>query len=75
MIQGPDRSPREWGKLLVLAAICCIDPDPSKALAGEHGTRVDFLCSPQEAAERAQKEKKLYFLLHVSGNFEDKKFT
>jgi hypothetical protein len=40
-----------------------------------HGTTVDFLDTPSEAAKRAKKEEKLVFILHVSGNFEDPKFT
>jgi hypothetical protein len=40
-----------------------------------HGTNVDFLDTPSEAATKAKKEEKLVFILHVSGNFEDPKFT
>lgn len=39
------------------------------------GTSVEFQASPAEAARRAQQEKKLLFLLHVSGDFEDPGFT
>ena len=42
---------------------------------GHYGTAVDFLGSPSEAAARAKKEEKLVFVLHVSGHFEDPKFT
>jgi hypothetical protein len=57
---------------------------PAKAPAGErrahhppqnYGTQVQFLSSPEEAAEQASQEKKLLFVLHVSGNFEDSCFT
>jgi hypothetical protein len=39
------------------------------------GTKVDFVDSPKEAAALAKKEEKLVFVLHVSGNFEDPRFT
>jgi hypothetical protein len=31
--------------------------------------------SPSDAAAAAKKQEKLLFVLHVSGNFEDPKFT
>ena len=40
-----------------------------------HGTAIDFLDSPREAAAQAKKEEKLVLVLHVSGNFEDPQFT
>jgi hypothetical protein len=40
-----------------------------------YGTSVDFVDSPEKAAALALKEKKLLFVLHVAGNFEDDKFT
>jgi hypothetical protein len=40
-----------------------------------HGTRVRFLISPEQAAREARREGKLLFLLHLSGNFEDPRFT
>ena len=42
---------------------------------GACGTAVDFMDSPKEAAALAKKEEKLVFILHVSGNFEDPRFT
>jgi hypothetical protein len=39
------------------------------------GTQVAFAGSPAEAAHLALKERKLLFVLHLSGNFEDAKFT
>lgn len=39
------------------------------------GTSVQFVRSPTEAARTAAAEDKLTFLLHISGNFEDAKFT
>jgi hypothetical protein len=44
--------------------------------AGEtYGTQVLFLNNPEVAAETAQREKKLLFVMHISGNFEDACFT
>jgi hypothetical protein len=42
---------------------------------GSFGTRVEFVATPSEAAALARKEQKLVFVLHVSGNFEDPRFT
>ena len=39
------------------------------------GTTVEFVDSPSDAAKQAKKEGKLVFVLHVSGNFEDPRFT
>jgi hypothetical protein len=47
---------------------------PEGGCAG-HGTSVEFFDTPGEAATRAKKEQKLVFVLHVSGNFEDPRFT
>ena len=38
-------------------------------------TTIDFVDTPKEAAAQARKEEKLVFVLHVSGNFEDPRFT
>jgi hypothetical protein len=40
-----------------------------------YGTKVQFLSNPVDAARRARHEDRLVFLLHVSGNFEDARFT
>jgi hypothetical protein len=39
------------------------------------GTSVQFVNNPLEAAHIAEREGKLLFVLHVSGNFEDPQFT
>jgi hypothetical protein len=49
-------------------------PQPGSS-AGNCGTQVHFVKDPQAAFQQARKDKKLVFLLHVSGNFEDAKFT
>ena len=41
----------------------------------KHSTQVAFVGSPPEAARLAAKERKLLFLLHLSGNFEEAGFT
>ena len=38
-------------------------------------TALSWARSPAEASERAAREGKLVFLIHVSGNFEDPGFT
>jgi len=49
--------------------------DKTEATCGSHGTRIDFVDTPTQAARIAKKEEKLVFVLHVSGNFEDPRFT
>lgn len=40
-----------------------------------HGTSIEFVDTPVEAAKLAARQKKLVFVLHVSGYFEDPRFT
>ena len=40
-----------------------------------HGTAVNFVATPADAANEARKNNKLTLLLHISGNFEDAEFT
>jgi len=42
---------------------------------GSFGTSVQFVATPSDAANQAQKEHKLVLVLHVSGNFETPEFT
>ena len=51
------------------------DDVAGRAVSESYGTAVEFLSRPAEAARQALKEHKLLFLLHVSGNFEEAKFT
>jgi len=46
-----------------------------KPTCSAHGTVIDFMDTPREAAKQAKKEGKLVFVLHVSGDFEDPRFT
>jgi len=50
------------------------DKKPAET-CGSFGTSVEFVETPKEAAAQAKKEQKLVFVLHVSGNFEDPRFT
>ena len=47
----------------------------SEKSCGAFGTSVEFADTPSAAATQAKKEQKLVFVLHVSGNFEDPRFT
>ncbi len=40
-----------------------------------HGTTIEFVGTPGEAAKLAAKQKKLVLVLHVSGHFETPDFT
>jgi hypothetical protein len=51
------------------------DPAKEGATCAAHGTTIDFYDTPQQAANAALKAEKLVFVLHVSGNFEDPRFT
>ena len=60
-----------------LAAVPARAADESCGRCGKqsYGTSVEWSGSPSEAAAKARKEEKLVFVLHVSGHFEDPKFT
>jgi len=49
--------------------------EKNEGSCGAFGTSVEFVDTPSAAAARAKKEEKLVFVLHVSGNFEDPRFT
>ncbi len=51
------------------------DADKPAASCSRHNTQVDFFDTPSEAATQAKKDGKLVFVLHISGYFEDPKFT
>jgi hypothetical protein len=48
---------------------------PSLEGGATHGTSIELVSAPAEAARQARDKKKLVFLLHVSGNFEDASLT
>jgi hypothetical protein len=62
--------------LIPLAAVALlaapVSADPTTC---GHGTKLDFVDSPKEAAALAKKEQKLVLVLHVSGHFEDPGLT
>jgi hypothetical protein len=62
-----------WFGLLGTAMPTAAGDEPP--VCQNHGTAVDFLSTPKEAAAQAKKEQKLVFVLHVSGLFETPEFT
>jgi len=50
-------------------------PKAEDETCGSFNTMVAFYDTPSSAARHANKEQKLVFVLHVSGNFEDPRFT
>jgi len=52
-----------------------VAPPAKEGGCGNHGTTVEFVDSVREAAAQAKKDEKLVFVLHVSGHFEDPRFT
>ena len=54
---------------------CASDKDKTEGFCASFGTAVEFVSTPSEAAKQAKKEQKLVFVLHVSGKFEDPRFT
>ena len=68
-------------RLLTLATIAALAAPafaidlPTKTTCARHGTTIDFVDSPKEAAAQAKKEEKLVLVLHISGHFEDASLT
>jgi hypothetical protein len=63
--------------LFSLAAVALV-ASPALALDPTtcgHGTKIDFVESPKDAAALAKKQEKLVMVLHVSGHFEDPGLT
>jgi len=50
-------------------------PQKAAICSANLGTQITFVKDPPEAFKRAREEKKLVFLIHLSGNFEDREFT
>lgn len=64
--------------LLLAVAVWADQPElktTDRPLKASHGTSIEFVGSPIEAAKLAKQEKKLVLILHVSGYFEDSDFT
>lgn len=60
---------------LALLAMLAQDDDCKKCGNKNYGTSVEWAGSPSDAAKLAKEQQKLVFVLHVSGYFEDPKFT
>jgi hypothetical protein len=61
--------------LAAVPARAAADESCGKCGKQSYGTSIEWSGSPSEAAAKAKKEEKLVFVLHVSGHFEDPKFT
>ena len=61
--------------LFAAAAVALLAAPLGAAETCGHGTKLDFVDSPKEAAALAKKEQKLVLVLHVSGHFEDPGLT
>lgn len=61
--------------LAAVPARAAADESCSKCGTQSYGTSIVWSGSPSEAAGKAKAEEKLVFVLHVSGHFEDPKFT
>ena len=62
---------------MICLAVCLgtVSAGDAKPACGSHGTTIDFVDTPNDAAKQARQEGKLVFVLHVSGHFEDPRFT
>jgi hypothetical protein len=60
---------------LALLALLAQSDDCKKCGTENYGTTVEWAGSPSDAAKIAKEKEKLVFVLHVSGYFEDPKFT
>jgi hypothetical protein len=67
-----DESPAPPARPVVPQPLAFNEPRP---VGQTYGTRVTFLATPEEAMRVARSERKLVFVLHVSGNFEEACFT
>jgi hypothetical protein len=63
------------GGLLLIPALWLSSGGLAQAKDSCHGTSITFEDTPSAAARKAKKEQKLVFVLHVSGHFEDPRFT
>jgi hypothetical protein len=64
-----------WLILLASLGLWLAGVPAARAGEGCHGTKIDFVDTPKEAAAQAKKDQKLVLVLHVSGHFEDPRFT
>ena len=52
-----------------------VEAAPPQAAGESYGTQVLFLNNQSAAADLARRDRKLLFVMHISGNFEDSCFT
>lgn len=64
-----------FGKELLEAPQAVVRDEPAAADCQQLGTRVQFIQNPAEAFRLAGEQKKMVFMIHLSGNFEDRGFT
>ena len=64
-----------FSRRMFLGAAAFLALAPVAWAEGSCGTSIEFVDTPKEAAALAKKEQKLVFVLHVSGHFEDPRFT
>jgi hypothetical protein len=78
-LPAQDAGPEEEGDRPLLPALWDVGKparrDEPPGARETFGTAVAFARNPLEAAQVARAEHKLTFVLHVSGNFEDARFT
>ena len=61
--------------MMGVAAFTLLTAPAGAAETCGHGTTIDFVDTPKEAAALAKQQEKLVFVLHVSGHFEDPGLT
>jgi hypothetical protein len=77
VVFGPVAAPVEQGDAPGDGCVACAQAEaaPLPPDREYHGTALHFARNPVEAARIAREERKLAFVLHVSGNFDDPGFT
>jgi type IV secretory pathway VirB10-like protein len=71
----PPSPPRPPQRLEQPPPLPVVEADPKQCAGETYGTQVLFLNDREAAADRARRERKLLFVMHISGNFEDSCFT
>ena len=63
--------------ILLMGSLAAAQDSPKCVDCGNqsYGTAIQWAGSPSDAAAKAKEGEKLVFVLHVSGHFEDPKFT
>ena len=68
---------RRWTFVLLGIMVClpALAKEKEAVCSGDFGTAIRFENTPVEAAKLAKEEGKLVLVLHVSGHFEEPRFT